>query len=228
MRRAGSGSGALSGTRSHCRRSNLPFLPRDRGRHRGPGLRVQATDRVFRGSARRGSARTSDRAHSSRASPGAGDPRCEARRHRRHCRALRPRGLRALRRRRGDALALHGLRFDRAVSGLCRPRSFLALPDQQPGRRRSADARCRRNRALPAGRTARGDRLEYQRSARTRGRRDLPARTGGGARAGRNHAAAGSGHRRTGRRHRSQRDRRADGRRNRHGDQFVARDPVCR
>ena len=53
--------------------------------------------------------------HMRRVAPrGAHHPGRQARRHRLHRRAVRHRGLRALRRRRGDAVALHGLRLGRS------------------------------------------------------------------------------------------------------------------
>ena len=79
-------------------------------------LRLQAADRLLRRAPRRRPARTADGAHPPRRAGRAGDPGRQARRHRHHRRAVRARGLRALPGRRGDAVALHGLRLDRALS----------------------------------------------------------------------------------------------------------------
>ena len=74
----------------------------------------------------------------------AGDPRRQARRHRLDRRAVRARGVRALRRRRGDAVAVHGLRLDRALPAPRRQGRDPALPHLQPRRRRPAGAAARR------------------------------------------------------------------------------------
>ena len=58
--------------------------------------------------------------------------------HRADGRAIRPRGLRALPGRRGHALALHGLRFDRALPEVRRQGPDPAVPHLQPRRQRSA------------------------------------------------------------------------------------------
>ena len=57
-----------------------------------------------------------------------------------HRRAVRARGLRALPGRRGDAVAVHGLRFDRALPALRRQGPDPAVPHLQPRRRRPAGA----------------------------------------------------------------------------------------
>jgi hypothetical protein len=113
---------------------------RHRRRHQGPGLRLQAADRLLRRAPRRGPARAADGAHPARRARRAGDPGRQARRHRRHRRAVRARGLRALPGRRGDAVALHGLRLDRALPALRRQGPVPAVPHLQPRRRRPAGA----------------------------------------------------------------------------------------
>jgi hypothetical protein len=100
-----------------------------------PGVRLQAADRLLRRAPRRRPARAADGAHPPRGAGGAGDPGRQARRHRQHRRAVRARGLRALRRRRGHAVALHGLRLGRALPGLRRQGPVPAVPHLQPRRR---------------------------------------------------------------------------------------------
>ena len=92
------------------------LLHRNRRRDGGPGLCVQAADRLLFGSPRRGPARGADRAHPRPSPRHTGDTRRQARGYRRDCFAIRARGLRALSGRCGDGQPVHGLRLDRTLA----------------------------------------------------------------------------------------------------------------
>ena len=83
-------------------------------------------------------ARSTDRAHQARGARGADHPRRQTRRHRLDGRAVRARGVRALPGRRGDVVALHGLRFDRALPALPGQGRVPAVPYLEPRQRRAA------------------------------------------------------------------------------------------
>ena len=68
----------------------------------------------------------------------AADPRRQARRHRPHRRAVRDRGVRALRRRCGDGEPVPRHRLDRAVPRAPRQRHLRPVPHVEPGRRRTS------------------------------------------------------------------------------------------
>ena len=81
-----------------------------------PGVRLQAAVRALRRLRGGGSARAHHRVHPQELPAGAGDPRRQARRRRQHRRALRHRGVRALRRRCGhrESLPRHATRSSRS------------------------------------------------------------------------------------------------------------------
>ncbi len=210
------------GTGRHC-----PLLHRHHRRHRRPGLRLQAADRLLRRARRRGPARADLPLPARTLSAHPADPRRQARRHRRHRPPVRARSLRALWRGRGHRQSLHGLRLGRALPGLARPRRDRAVPHLERGRLGPAVPRCRRPAAVPARGAPGGRQMEPQRPVRAGGGGDLSGGTGAGQGDRRRHAAAGAGHRGAGGRRRSDRARRAHGRWRRDDDQFVAGDFVC-
>ena len=141
--------------------AHLRVLRGDRRSHQGSRHRLQAADRLLRGARRRSAARAPDRLHPRHRARRAGDPRREARRHGIDRRAVRARGLRPLPGRRGDALAVAGLRFDRALPALRGQGRDPAVPHLEPRRRRPAGAAPRlRRAALRAHRPARREHLE--------------------------------------------------------------------
>mmetsp|Transcript_9640 Transcript_9640/g.22518 ORF Transcript_9640/g.22518 Transcript_9640/m.22518 type:complete len:277 (+) Transcript_9640:46-876(+) len=167
-------------------------------------LRLQAANRLLRGPPRRGPAGAADRAHPPRRARRAGHPRRQARRHRLHRRAVRARGLRALSRRCGDAVALHGPGLGRALPRLRGQGRHPAVPHLQQGRRRLADAapgRCARPAApVRASGAPRRDAVEPQRPARPGRWRHLPCRDRSCARTRAHAAPARAGRGRPGRR----------------------------
>jgi hypothetical protein len=230
LRGARSGAGPFPCRDEGRRQPHLRLLRRDRRRHGGPCDRVQAADRVLRGAPRRVPARTPDPPHAAGRAARAGDPRREARRHRVDRGAIREGGVRALRRRCGDALAVHGLRLDPALPEVPGQGRLPAVPHVQSGRRRAAEPAARFRRwpaaAVRARGAARARTMECQRAARAGGRRDLP----GGDRA----CAAGGAERAVAdpRRGRARRRRGRDGGgglapRRTDRRQFIARDPLC-
>ena len=125
----------LDPIRRGCRRRSrtrptpiVRVLPRDRRRHRRRRLRVQAADRLLRVAARRAAARAALPLHPRDVSRCRADPRRQARRHRLDRRALRPRGVRPLRRPRRHGQPVPRHRFGRAVPAPRGPRRDRAVP----------------------------------------------------------------------------------------------------
>ncbi len=170
-------------------------------RHRRPGLRLQAADRLFRRARRRRPARGNLHLPARDLSAHPADPRRQARRHRRHRAPVRARSVRPLRRRRGHRQSLHGLRFGRAVHGLARPRRDRAVPHVErgrlrpavPGRRRQARCTSTWRDWWPTSGTATA-------SARWWSGATFPEELAQVRAHRRRHAAAGAGRRRAGRR----------------------------
>ena len=177
MRRARSRSDAHAVPARRGPRCDRDVLQGDHRRHRRPGVRVQAADRLLRQPRRRAGARA-DLPLRARDVPGRhADPRRQAGRHRLDGEALCRGGVRAIRRacRHGQPVPRH--RLDRAVLR-ARRRDHRAVPHEQPGWRRHPVARRRRVADLRPRRPPGRRRLVETWRLRARRRRHLSDRTG--------------------------------------------------
>ena len=170
--------------------ADLPVQQGDHRRHGGPGVRLQAAVRALRRLRGRRPARAHHRVHPPHLPGRPGDPRRQARRCRQHRRALRHRGLRALRRGCRDRQPVPRRRCARAVPAPRGQGRDRPVPHLQSRRR----AICRTWRSAAASSTRSVAQLAAQRW-NTRGNCLLvvgatyPQRARRGARARRRHAA---------------------------------------
>lgn len=224
---AGSGAGEVPGAFRRAAERDLRVLPRHRRRDRALCLRVQAADRALRRSRGRRGAAHADPAHPPPPPARAGDPRQQARRHRQHRAALRPRGVRALRRGCGDREPLHGPRLRATLPRSRRQGRGDPVSHVQPRRGRPAGPAGRRQAALPACRDEGRARVERTRQLRAGRRRDLAGAVAGSARHRRRPGALPrAGRRRAGWRRARGGVERAEPRRRWTRHQFVAGDSL--
>ncbi len=138
LRRPRSAAGHDAGRFRRDRRSPR-VLSSDRRCHRRPGQRVQTAGGAFRRVGRGAGTEGADRLHPRPASHGAGHSRCKTRRRGCNRRALRDRGLRSVRRRRGHRESLSWSGELASVSQTDRQRGLHPLSYQQSGERVAAE-----------------------------------------------------------------------------------------